>query len=172
MRLPLAAVDPEELPPIDDGLRVPFERACIAIVAIDPRDLEPAVAGLRAAATASGRACVELRAALRDGPVSIEGSAARTEIAAPLLELPEAIARASAELPAHDLLLATGVGLVAIRRPEVSVLVTRGRAPSDWPADVRSVRHRFELIVPELDAHLARELVARVGEPQRPFSSS
>ncbi len=110
-----------------------------------------------------GVAIAELRAVLRDGDVTVEQRAGATEILAPLLEMPEAIARASDALPDHALLLASGVGIVAIRRPSVSVLVTRGRAPGDWPADVRSVRDRFELIVPELDATLARELVSRVG---------
>lgn len=172
VRLPLAAVDPEELPPIDDALRAPFERPSIAIVSIDRREHEPTLESLRGAASGLGHVIAEIRTTLREGAVAMESGSRGIELAAPLLEMPEALARAEQALPRHALLVASGVGLVAIRRPTVSVLVTRGRAASDWPVDVRSIRHRFELIVPELDATLARELVMRVLPDQRPFSSS
>lgn len=159
VRLPLAPTDPEELPPVDDSLRLPFERPSLALVGVEEGLAERALAVLRDASAAAGRSFAEVHAVLstREG-VRREG--ARVE--ASLLEMPEALLAAERALPPHDLVLATGVALVAIRRPSVSILVTRGRAPGDWPMDVRSVRHRFELVVPELDVALARELVARL----------
>jgi hypothetical protein len=159
VRLPLAATDPEELPPVDDALRLPFEKPSLAVVGVEPGLVERALAALREACAGAGRKVAEVHAVLaaREG-ARLDGD----RVHASLFEVPEALLRAERALQAHDLVLASGVALVAIRRPTVSILVTRGRAAGDWPMDVRSVRHRFELIVPELDAALARELVARL----------
>jgi hypothetical protein len=159
IRLPLASAEPDELPPVDDALRLPFGAPSIAIVAVDGRGYGAALATLRAAAVEASRLVSELHAILspRRG-----ARLAPPRVEAALLDMPEALMAAERTLVSHALVLATGVAVVAIRRPTVAVLLTEGRPASDWPADVRSVRHRFDLIVPELDAVLARELIARI----------
>lgn len=159
IRLPLTSAEPDEIPPVDDALRLPFAAPSIALVAVEPAGYGTALASLRRAAEDALRRTAEIHAILaprqtvRVVPPRVEAS---------LLDMPEALMTAERALGAHDLVLATGVAVVAIRRPTVAVLLTSGRLPADWPTDVRSVRHRFDLVVPELDAVLARELLARI----------
>jgi len=164
VRLPLAGDEPVELPPVDDALRLAFGAPCIAVVGVERGLAEGALEVLRGACASSAVRHAELHAVL----ASREG--ARHEpprLEASLPEMPAALLDAERRLPAHALVLSSGVALVAIRRPTVSILVTRGRSPGDWRIDVRSVRHRFELIVPELEPALARELVVRLATAGR-----
>jgi hypothetical protein len=161
LRLPLLGEEPGEIPPIDDALRMPFSVPTIALVATHKPGLDAARAALHAAARARGLACAELEAIVRDGRVEQSTAGPVVRVSAPLLELPEQLAVIDAQL-AVDLLVAIGPAIIAIRAPRVSVLVTSGLPTSEWDASVRSVRSRFDLVVPELDAHLARELVARI----------
>ncbi len=164
VRLPLAGDEPVELPPVDDALRLAFAAPSIAVVGVERGLVEGALEVLRGACVASGVRHAELHAVLasREGvrhePPRLEAS---------LLEMPAGLLEAERRLASHELVLASGVALVAIRRPTVSILVTRGRGPSDWRIDVRSVRHRFELIVPELEPALARELVVGLATAGR-----
>jgi hypothetical protein len=159
IRLPLASAEPDEIPPVDDALRLPFAAPSIALVAIDPAAYDAALAMLRSAANQASRRSAEVHAVLAPRE---SARVVPPRVEAALLDMPEALMAAERALGAHDLVLATGAAVVAIRRPTVALLLTSGRPASDWPADVRSVRHRFDLIVPELDAVLARELIARI----------
>jgi hypothetical protein len=161
LRLPLLGEEPGEIPPSDDSLRMPFSVPAVALVATRKAGLEAARAALAAAAAARGLTCAELEAIVRDGRSEQVTQGSLERVSAPLLELPEHLAAIDARLSA-DLLVAIGAAIVAIRAPRVSVLVTSGLPSSDWDASVRSVRSRFDLVMPELDAVLARELVARL----------
>ena len=161
LRLPLLAEQPREIPPIDDALRMPFAAPSIAIVATRRAALEAALDAVRAALSARGLSWAELEALVRDGPVERSTAGPSTRVLAPLLDLPEQLAAIDARLSV-DRVVAIGPAIVAIRAPEVSVLVTSGLPSSEWDASVRSVRGRFDLVVPELDAVLARELLARL----------
>ena len=79
-----------------------------------------------------------------------------------LLALPSALVEVEAEFAETDLVLATGLAFIAIRKPSLSVLITGGLASVEWKSEVRDLRHRFDLIVPELDAFLAGEIVKRL----------
>lgn len=134
----------EAIPTLDDSLRRPFAIPTIALVATSARALASARGVLEHAAVALGKRVVSLT------------------LDAPLLELPAKLLERERALHGAELLITTGAAIVAIRRPRVSILVTDRRAPSEWGADVRSVRDRIDLLVPELDPILARELLARL----------
>lgn len=168
VRLPLAGELREELPPVSDALRAPLALPCIALVSAGGGDaLESGLVALREAlhealrsAQGESSELAELHAVLR----TREGAElALPKVNASLLAMPAALLEAEAALAAGRprVLLATGVALVAIRAPSLAILVTSGRSILDWSPDVRSVRHRFDLIVPELDRVLARELAER-----------
>lgn len=161
LRLPLLAEEPGEIPPIDDALRMPFSVRTLGLVATRKAGLDAARANLAAAAAARGLRHAELEVSVREGRAEQSASGSIERLSGPLLELPERLAAIDARLSV-ELLVAIGAAVVAIRAPQVSVLVTSGLPSSEWDASVRSVRSRFDLVVPELDAQLARELVARL----------
>ncbi|MBX7196650.1 MAG: hypothetical protein K1X94_31650 [Sandaracinaceae bacterium] len=162
LRLPLLGAEPGEIPPIDDALRVPFATPSIALVASPTADGVGARDALREALRAAGRASIELEVVVSDGPARVSRTELGHRIDAPLLEIPDALAAIDRSLSPGTCVLATGAAVVAVRRPTVSILVTGGAPPSEWGLEARSVRERFELVVPGVDTVLARELVARV----------
>ena len=133
----------EAIPAIDEALRRPFAIPTMGLVAAHARALAQSIVVLESAAHALGR---------RVATLGLE---------APLLELPRLILEREAALRDVDLLIVTGA-IVAIRKPRVSILVTDRRVPSEWGADVRSLRERIDLVVPEIDPFLARELITRL----------
>lgn len=134
----------EVIPEIDEALRRPFAMPAVGLLATSARVLAVSLVTLEAAAQALGR---------RTATLSLD---------APLLELPAKILEREAMLRDVDVLITTTAAIVAIRRPRLSILVTDRRVPSEWGADVRSVRDRVDLVVPELDPVLARELLSRL----------
>ena len=159
IRLPLEGAALEPIPHVSDALRAPFGRVSIALAGTSNAVLTRALEVVREACAREGVRAEELHVVLRktDGadvvlPV-IRGS---------LLALPSALAEVEPRLAEADLVLATGLAFIAIRKPTLSVLITGGVPSVEWKSEVRDLRHRFDLIVPELDAFLAGEVVKRL----------
>ncbi|MFN9810727.1 MAG: hypothetical protein ACK6CU_13955 [Deltaproteobacteria bacterium] len=161
LRLPLLPAEPDELPPIDDALRAPFSVPSIALVSVRRSALETSLRALRAGLESARMRFTELEVILRDGAATIVDTPTGRRLAAPLLALPACLAEVDAGL-SDEALVTVGSAVVAIRAPRLSILLTAGLPSTEWDADVRSVRRRFDLVVPELDAALARELAARL----------
>jgi hypothetical protein len=64
--------------------------------------------------------------------------------------------------PTADLRVAIGAPYVALARPTLSILVTRGLPPVSWEPSLRAIRDRFHLVVAEPGPGLARELALRL----------
>lgn len=148
-----------ELPPVDDGLRLPFAAPSLALLGARSADVEAALGTLRALPASRHR---ELDVRVTEGEGRRHETAEGLRVEGELFALPGALADADGALASASLVIATGAAVVALRRPTVTILVTGGATPSELPADVRSVRAHIDLVVPTLDAALARELVARL----------
>lgn len=159
IRLPLEGAAQEPIPHVSDALRAPLGKVSIALAATSNDVLMRALDVVREACKAQSIDTQELHVVLR----KTEGA----DIALPfirgaLLALPNALVEVESELMNADLVLATGLAFIAIRKPTLAVLVTGGVPSVDWKSEVRDLRHRFDLIVPELDAFLAGEVVKRL----------
>ena len=76
--------------------------------------------------------------------------------------LPEALGTLLAPLAERRLVVLEGLAAVGYLKTELSILVHGGRAPTDWPRDVRAMRREFQLITSELRAPLVHALLARL----------
>ncbi len=152
----------EPIPPIDDALRLPFAVPVIALIASHPRALDRSLLVLHHAAAALSKRVTGLHVRVSESARIARDEDGDLVIEAPLLALPASLLEAERSLGGVDLVIGTGAALVALRRARVSILVTDRRVPSEWGADVRSVRERVDLVVPEIDPSLARELFARL----------
>jgi len=142
---------PVELPIASD----PPPIACIAIVgAHEGIDAEP-----MARALAEGRSVARWRAHLRarEGAETIENDG-ETSVRASLGELDAAIGALRADATA----IAIGAAFVALRRPQLAILITGGAGPVQWDPAIRALRDRFDLVIEEARPALARELAQRL----------
>ena len=159
IHLPLEGAPIEPIPHVSDALRAPLGKVSIALAATSSELLTRVLEVLREALNKHSVDARELHVVLRRS----EG----VEVALPfirgsLLALPSALVSVEDELLKADLVLATGLAFIAIRKPTLAVLVTGGVPSVEWKSEVRDLRHRFDLIVPELDAFLAGEVVKRL----------
>jgi hypothetical protein len=128
----------------------------IALVSVRRSALETSLRALRAGLESARVRFTELEVILRDGAATIVDTPTGRRLAAPLLALPACLAEIDAGL-SDEALVTVGSAVVALRAPRLSILLTAGLPSTEWDADVRSVRRRFDLIVPEL-APLTRPL--------------
>ena len=159
IRLPLEGATLEPIPHVSDALRAPIGKVSIALAGTSNAVLTQALDVVREACGQQGVKAQELYVVLRKtNGVDV----ALPVIRGSLLALPSALVDVESTLAGVDLVLATGLAFIAIRRPTLSVLITGGLASVEWKSEVRDLRHRFDLIIPELDAFLAGELVKRL----------
>jgi len=164
IRLPLEGAAQDPIPPVSDALRAPFGKVSIALAGTTNAALTRGLEVLRAACVQQGVKTEELHVVLR----KTEGvDIALPVIRGSLLSLPGALMEVEHALAGADLVVATGLAFIAIRKPTLSVLITGGLASVEWKSEVRDLRHRFDLIVPELDAFLAGEIVTRLARRAR-----
>jgi hypothetical protein len=159
IRLPLEGASQEPIPHVSDALRAPLGKVSIALAATSNDVLMRALDVVRAACQAQSVEAQELHVVLRrtDG-----ADIALPFIRGSLLALPNALVEVQDTLAEADLVIATGLAFIAIRKPTLAVLVTGGVPSVDWKSEVRDLRHRFDLIVPDLDAFLGGEVVKRL----------
>ncbi|AKF07802.1 hypothetical protein [Sandaracinus amylolyticus] len=152
--------EPEALTlPVREGeARVRVRAPSIAIVAAVRAADADAFATMIAEA-ASGRAVIEQRAAVRAkaGAETIDGVLRASSDA-----LPGALDALIAHGADDALRVVIGAPFVALARADLSVLITSGSTPVQWDPQLRAMRDRFELVIPEPRPGLARALVARL----------
>lgn len=156
-----AAAQGDSALPVREGeARAPLGSPSIAVVAaVRGADAEAFAAQLAEAAAGSGAAATTWRAALREraGAETSEGT-----LRASAHAIGDALDALVAGAGEAALRIAIGAPFVALRRADVSVLVTSGAAPVHWDPDLRALRDRFELIVAEPREGLARALIERM----------
>lgn len=161
--LPLLGAPPrlvvDALPLVSDDILPRFAAPSVALVAVEQGVIEGACAAFREALRERSRASRELHVRVAKGAARLAEFPEGILVEGPLVELHPLIEQASAGLDERARLLVTGPAVLALRRPRVAVLVTSAIPRSEWGPDVRSVRSRFDLVVPSLDVSLARELV-------------
>jgi hypothetical protein len=104
------------------------------------------------------------RAALRAraGAERAETSGTEGVLRASAEALPAALDAWIEDAPTSAPTIALGLPWVALRRPRVAVLLTAGASPVHWEPEIRELRERFELVIPEPRPGLARALVRRL----------
>lgn len=172
-RLPLFAPHGSALPPVDLSTRRRPARASVGLVAAHPADeggIEAARSRWVACCAKRGiRSSVLVVEAGRptssddpDIPAPRQLSDGSLRLAAPLSDIASSIDRALGNLEPVDILLGLGPAFVASLRPTLAILLTEGRAPSEWSAEARALRRAFDLVLPSLDTALVDALLDEI----------
>lgn len=164
LRLGKDAGAPAATLPIREGdARAPLGTPSIAVVAaVRAADAGVLAAQLEQAARTAGARVITWRASLREreGAETSEGVVrASADAIAPAVDALVAGVESADE---RTLRIAIGAPFVALRRADLSVLLTAGASSVHWDPELRALRDRFELLVPEPREGLARALVERL----------
>lgn len=141
----------DALPILDDPPALP---GAIAIVGAHAGiDVEPMVRALR---DALGAPVTRVSLRTREGSEVIEGDETIVRASS------SAIDATLAALPGAGRIV-VGAAFVALRRPRLAILITGGASPVQWDPTIRALRERFDLVLEDPRASLARELARQLG---------